>query len=796
MLGAAEPAGDGPWVVRAWFGDATMVREVASWGEHFADHHDTKGYLLLEADAEIVGRLRSLGFFVEVDEGRTAARRGIGAPGKEAAAGAGIPGYPCYRTVEETFAAAQALAAARPDLATVLDAGDSWEKANLPAGGYDLLVLKLTNLSIPGPKPVFFATAAIHAREYTTAESALRFAERLVASYGVDADATWLLDHHEFHLMLHANPDGRKKAEAGQSWRKNTNQSYCGATSSSRGADLNRNFDFYWGAWGGSSGDPCATTYRGVAAASEPEAQAVQAYMGLVFLDQRPDDLTTPAPDDTTGVYADLHSYQPAILTPFGLTSTQEDVCSGTNLPPNCEGLLRLGRKWGALSAWDPRSGGLYPVDGSTKDYAYGRFGVPAYTWEMGTAFFESCADFEESIAEAAGEMLRYALRVARAPYRLARGPDTFRVELTPGAVTPGGAVVLSARAVDGRVFDEESGQAEPAEVIAEARAWIAVAPWQPGATPMPLAAADGAFDEPFEELTGSLDTGVLADGVHPVWVAARDAAGNWGPLSAALLAVVDPADDPLIEGTVTGAGSGAPLAARVSVGPFATVADPSTGAYALRVPAGTWDVVARAELHAPRTAAAVVAAPGATIVRDFALPEPVFADDAEGGNPGWTAQSPWAVRSDVAHRGARSWSDSVADYGNLANVTLTSPVVDLSDATTVELVFHHLHQLEGGYDYGYVEVSTNGGGSWTPVERFSGAVAWDWQPVAIPLPALAGAAAARFRFRLTSDEGKVRDGWHLDDVALTAIVAAPDTMPFVDGFESGDTAAWSVTAP
>ena len=40
-----------------------------------------------------------------------------------------IPGYPCYRTVEETFAAAQAIATTHPDLATWVDVGDSWEKA-------------------------------------------------------------------------------------------------------------------------------------------------------------------------------------------------------------------------------------------------------------------------------------------------------------------------------------------------------------------------------------------------------------------------------------------------------------------------------------------------------------------------------------------------------------------------------------------------------------------------------------------------------------------------------------------
>ena len=83
---------------------------------------------------------------------------------------------------------------------------------------------------------------------------ATRFAEYLVNNYGMDPDATWILDHHEIHLMLQTNPEGRKEAEAGTSWRKNTNENYCGATSSNRGADLNRNFAFQWDCCGGSSG--------------------------------------------------------------------------------------------------------------------------------------------------------------------------------------------------------------------------------------------------------------------------------------------------------------------------------------------------------------------------------------------------------------------------------------------------------------------------------------------------------------------------------------------------------------
>lgn len=43
--------------------------------------------------------------------------------------------------------------------------------------GYDMMVLKLTNNLIQIEKPRLFVIASIHAREYTPAETALRFAE-------------------------------------------------------------------------------------------------------------------------------------------------------------------------------------------------------------------------------------------------------------------------------------------------------------------------------------------------------------------------------------------------------------------------------------------------------------------------------------------------------------------------------------------------------------------------------------------------------------------------------------------
>ena len=164
-------AGSGPWMVRAWFGDEAMIREVASWGDHLQVDRN-KGFVRVVVDPEHLDKLAALGFYVEVDEEATALIRLAESAQADWDRPDTIPGFSCYRTVEETFASAQALVTAHPTLASIVDIGDSWDKvtAGGPAG-YDLFVLKLSNSSVAGPKPVLLVSAAIHAREYTTAEA-------------------------------------------------------------------------------------------------------------------------------------------------------------------------------------------------------------------------------------------------------------------------------------------------------------------------------------------------------------------------------------------------------------------------------------------------------------------------------------------------------------------------------------------------------------------------------------------------------------------------------------------------
>ena len=565
-------------VVRIYYSDpaelAALRRSIDVWAVY-----PDRGYVDAQVGAAEYVTLLAQGYRIEIDQARTTqlnqpAQR---LPGQID----GIPGYACYRTVEETFVTAQGIVSAHPNLAQWIDIGDSWEK--LTAGGdpgYDLMVLKLTNQAVPGPKPKFFAMSSVHAREYAPAELNTRFAEYLISRYGVDPDVTWLLDFNEVHLLLQANPDGRKKAETGLSWRKNTNNNYC-ANSNSRGADLNRNYPFYWNSCapgdGCSSGSVCNETYRGPSAASEPETQAVVNYVRSQYPDLRADDLGAAAPITTSGIFLDLHSYSELVLWSWGFTS---------NVSPNGAALQTLGRKFAYFNNYTPQQAvGLYPTDGTTDDFAYGDLGVPAYTFEMGTDFFQDCATFENTIAPNNLPAMVYALKAARRPYLTPAGPEVLNVSATPTTTIAGTVVTLTASANDTRY---RAGYGEPTQAIAAARYTIDVPSWVTGVISYPLSAADGTFNSSIEAITAQLNTVGLAPGRHSLFIEAQDASGNWGVPTAVFL-WVSAAPDSALAGFVQTQGSAVPIGGAViratlgSTLTFETLSQPD-GSYRLDV--------------------------------------------------------------------------------------------------------------------------------------------------------------------------------------------------------------------
>ncbi|MCP4748596.1 MAG: peptidase M14 [Desulfobacteraceae bacterium] len=479
--------------VKAYYPDKQTVVQILQMDEFDAYEMDTEaGYLVILANADEQKKLKTMGFVLEAYPDYDMHKR----RDPSAKAEGTIQGYECYKIVESAFEIMDEMVSSNPDLAATVDIGDSWDKEN-GNGGYDLRVLKLTNQSISGSKPKLFVVGSLHAREYTTAELNIRFAQHLIDQYNVDPDVTWMLDHHEAHLLFYMNPDGRKYAEAGQSWRKNTNANYCGQNSSKRGCDLNRNFDYQWGSSG--TNDECSLTYYGSSPASEPEVQAVQNYLKEIF--------TT----NGQGIYIDLHSFGEIIMS------------------ANNSGLNAMQSKFEYFNGYDralpllsiaAKDDVLYR-GGMTFQYGYHEVGVASFLFELGTSFFQDCSYFENNILAGNLDALKYALRTCSTPFELPFGPDAMDISLNNNVLT---ATIDDTNYGGGNISSSN---------IAQAEYYIDIAPWQDNAAAVPMSASDGSFNAESETVEADLNLSNLETGRHIIYVRGQDAEGSWGPVSA-----------------------------------------------------------------------------------------------------------------------------------------------------------------------------------------------------------------------------------------------------------------------
>ena len=767
---AEAPADDGPWVVRAYFDSRSQFDLAASQSEPWQVDHRL-GYAVFEvADRADYDRLSALGLRLAVDPEQTEVLRHPLGDLRS------IPGFGCYRTVEESFASMDQLTVDHPTLASVIDIGDSWNKINHPGTGYDLRVLKLSNSAIAGPKPALFIMGAVHAREYTTAETVLRFAEGLLARYADDADARWMLDHHELYILVHSNPDGRKMAEAGDLWRKNLNENYCGATSSSRGADLNRNFPFEWGAHGGSSGDPCSGTFRGANPGAEPESAAIITFLRNLFPAARPPDLVTPAPSDTSGAFVDVHSYGRLVMWAWGFTP------SGA---PNGEAMTALGRRMAWFNGYRPQQANeLYTTDGGTKDFAYGELGIPGMSYEIGTAFFQSCASFETAELDNNLRSLEYLLRTVRRPYLEPEGPSIEQPMTT--LIEVGEPVQLAGWANDA-AFNQGNG-ISAIQPVAGIDVYLDQLPWLPGSTPDAGASAlDGSFDASVEGWQAELPSVGLAPGLHTAYLRARDSGGQ-GPTYARHVRVAAAGSTAQVAGVLRDARSGEPLQvnARVRLDEYGSFTDPAGGsAFALRADGGSHELQASAAGYVPVSMMVDLSVP-ATTTQDLIL-EPlctILSDEASSLD-NFSAQAPWGLDSNRFISAPSAFADSPSgDYGPNVNASLTMAPRDFSADQNLKLSFQSFCDTELGFDYGRVEISTNGS-NWSEVWRCDGAPLW--QAVEVDLSALDQQPNAQIRFRFSSDTGVQASGWNIDDVRIEGTGGTCDAQfeaIFDDGFE------------
>ena len=668
-----------------------------------------------------------------------------------------------------------------PHLVELLDIGNAWQGEN---GGYnrDLWVLRITNEDPAygdiAAKPTFVLHAAIHAREVSTSELAIRYIQYLTVGYngqggyGLDADVTWLVDWNVVYVMVSANPDAHRVNEEDTNAyrRKNMDNDDGCDDPATWGVDLNRNHNFKWGCCGGSSGDPCSDLYRGPSRSSEPETFYFQNFItqNNILRDQNgpngSDELPPAAPLTTTGVLLSLHSYSDLVIWPWAFPPYTS---------PNEGELSTIGSKLAFYNGYIPGPIG-YVVDGGTPDWVYGQLGVAAFTFEVGASvgqcggFFPQygCIDGIEGMRRnfwaENGPAFLYLHKIARTPYITAYGPDALDLAAVPPLVTPAGLIELQATIIDQRY------EGDPLRPVTAAEYFVG-GPGVEG-TGTPMAPVDGVWGDTHEAVTATLDTTGLPVGSHYVLVHGRNNQGHWGPYTAVFVYIVAPGVAPVIEGYVRAAWTAVPLDnALVTAGIFQGTTD-ATGYYSMTVLSATYDMQAEASGYVPASVSGVVAHDYEVVQQDFDLFTycHIFTDNVESGNLGWTADWPWAMVTETAHSPEHSWTESPGgDYANSMNTSLTSPAFDLLEYQGLSWSFWHTYDLTEGGDYGYVEYSTDGGATWTQAAAYAGMSSWTHETIDLPAT-LDNQPQVNIRFRFESDAaGGVADGWHVDDIVL-----------------------------
>ena len=441
------------------------------------------------------------------------------------------------------------LEAAHPDITQLMDIGDAWMAGQPGHPDRDLWLMRVTSENPAfGPideKPAFFLSAAMHAREVASAELAIRYLKHLTTGYdgkggyGRDPDVTWLVDHHVCYVLAMHNPDGHAENErdTGANRRKNMDWDDGCLDSYDWGVDLNRNHSFLWGCCGGSSANPCSITYRGPAPASEPETQAFESTVTALMGDQNgpngDNEIAAASPLTTTGILISLHSYGDMVLWPWGFDDYGD--------APNEAGLRTIGRKFASYNGYDASGSIGYKVDGAADDWAYGKLGIPAYTFEVGAAPWDDgeCGGFfpryecidgypgTDFWAENRPAFL-YAHKIARAPYATAYGPDTESVTVSGSGPAVTAAVTVTAVVEDQRCCGDSLRAVVGAEVFLDV----------PGGDGegVPAHPKDGAWDGTSELVETEMDVSALTPGRHVVLVRGRNDEGVWGPFSAAFL--------------------------------------------------------------------------------------------------------------------------------------------------------------------------------------------------------------------------------------------------------------------
>ncbi len=168
-----------------------------------------------------------------------------------------------------------------------------------------------------------------------------------------------------------------------------------------------------------------------------------------------------------------------------------------------------------------------------------------------------------------------------------------------------------------------------------------------------------------------------------------------------------------------------------------------------------------------------------------------LFFDDFESGASKWTMTSLWHITNtttkpvtwtdtwtwDAEHSPTHSaWfgSETNGQYANNLDGYLTSVPVNLTSFQKAYLEFYTWQYTESSFDFCRVQVSTNGGSTWSSaIYQWSGSTS-PWQKYTLNLSQYCGYSSVQVRFWFHSDYSNVYRGWLVDDVKIFGMTSNP----------------------
>ena len=195
--------------------------------------------------------------------------------------------------------------------------------------------------------------------------------------------------------------------------------------------------------------------------------------------------------------------------------------------------------------------------------------------------------------------------------------------------------------------------------------------------------------------------------------------------------------------------------------------------------------------------------------------PTYIFADTTNNPFTLWTitgtptSAPKWAITTTTYNSPPNSYTESPSgNYIASSTVTMTlSNSINLTGYTNPRLTFYTKYDIENNWDYGQVEISTNNGATWIPLQgQYTNPGTGSFQPNGEPLYdgtntnwvreeiSLSSYISSQFkiRFEFKTDTNVEKDGWYVDDIKIfyysVNSVELTTLTALIEGFYNGST--------